>query len=106
MASPSPLDARRRAGALTCGWIALAGIGLLLGSLVLIELTVTGATSMVGVLPMVGIFVTWWIWLILGITAAALGAGASRPALPVSLGVAACVLSFIGFLWVAGGMSR
>jgi hypothetical protein len=102
MTSPSPPRDRRRAGALACGWIALAGIALPLALLLLIELTVTGAGSMAGVLPMAAVFLTWWVWLVLGLVAAGLGVGTSRPVLPVSLGAAAAVLSLIGFIVVAG----
>ncbi|MBT9607136.1 hypothetical protein [Microbacterium sp.] len=88
---------RRRTAAIVVASIALIGPALLLAWVGYIEVTVSGASGMIAVLPMGLFWLTSWVWGVLAFVALGLGATSPRPALPCLLAVAALLEIVLGF---------
>lgn len=101
MSSPRLPRDRRRTASIVLSSISLSALTFVLLWTFALDATVSGASSMVLILPMVVFWGSSVAFGIVGFIALGLGATASRPTLPFLLGVAVLVEIVVGLLLIS-----
>lgn len=101
MSSPRLPRDRRRTTSIVLSAISLSALTVVLLWTFALDATVSGASSMVLILPMVVFWGSSVVFGIVGFIALGLGATASRPTLPFLLAVAVLVEIVVGLLLIS-----